>query len=114
LTLFGDDFRYVNALDNFENMDKLFNYVNKNYGDKFNVFYSSPSQYVDAIAKYNVEWPTKYDDLFPYSDGPDAYWTGYFSSRANDKEYVRKASSNFHASSQLYSQKVFDPSASDE
>ena len=95
-------------------MDKLIKYVNENYKDTFNLFYSTPSQYVDAIAAYNVTWPTKTDDMFPYSDGPDAYWTGYFSSRANDKAYVRKASSNFHASSQLYAQKVFDQSASDE
>ena len=43
--------------------------------------------------------------MFPYSDGPDAYWTGYFSSRANDKEYIRRASHNFHASNELYSEK---------
>lgn len=95
-------------------MDKIIKYVNENYADQFNLFYSTPSQYVDALAKLEVEWPTKYDDMFPYSDGPDGYWTGYFSSRANDKEYVRKASSNFHASSQLYSQKIFDKAASDE
>jgi hypothetical protein len=89
-------------------MDKLIKYTNEVYKGQFNVFYSTPSQYVDAIAAHNVTWPTKYDDMFPYSDGPDAYWTGYFSSRANDKEYVRRASSNFHASSQLYSRKIFD------
>jgi hypothetical protein len=43
--------------------------------------------------------------MFPYSDCPDAYWTGYFSSRANDKEYIRRASHNFHASNELYSEK---------
>lgn len=95
-------------------MDKLIKYVNENYADQFNLFYSTPSKYVDALATYDVEWPTKYDDMFPYSDGPDAYWTGYFSSRANDKEYVRKASSNFHASSQLYSSKILDRFASFE
>jgi hypothetical protein len=102
LALFGDDFRYINAMQNFRSMDKIINYVNENYKDQFNLFYSTPSQYVDAIAAQDVTWPTKYDDMFPYSDGPVSYWTGYFSSRANDKEYVRKASSNFHASSQLY------------
>jgi len=112
LTLFGDDFRYMNALQNYNSMDKLIKYVNENYADQFNLFYSTPSKYVDALATYDVEWPTKYDDMFPYSDGPDAYWTGYFSSRANDKEYVRKASSNFHASSQLFSSKIMDRFAS--
>lgn len=95
-------------------MDKIIKYANENFADQMNFFYSTPSQYVDALAELDVEWPTKYDDMFPYSDGPDSYWTGYFSSRANDKEYVRKASSNFHASSQLMSQKIFDQTASDE
>jgi len=107
LALFGDDFRYMNAMQNYRSMDLIFNYVNENYPERFNIKYSTPSQYVDAVAKVEAEWPTKYDDMFPYSDGPDAYWTGYFSSRANDKEYIRKASTNLHASTQLYSEKAF-------
>jgi len=97
--LFGDDFRYMNAMQNFESMDHMISYMNENFSDKYNFFYSTPSQYVDAIAAYDVEWPTKYDDGFPYSDAPDSYWTGYFSSRPNDKEYIRRASHNFDASS---------------
>ena len=38
-----------------------------------------------------MEWPNKTDDLFPYSDTKNAYWTGYFSSRPNDKWLFRKA-----------------------
>jgi lysosomal alpha-mannosidase len=110
LMLFGDDFRYMNAFQNYENMDAMISYMNENYGDKYNLFYSTPSVYVDAVAKYNISWPTKYDDMFPYSDNPDAYWTGYFSSRANDKGYIRRASSNYHASNQLYAEKVLDQS----
>jgi hypothetical protein len=66
--LFGDDFRYKDASLNYKNMDAMISYINKHHGDKYNLFYSTPSIYVDAIAKYNVSWPTKYDDLFPYSD----------------------------------------------
>ena len=88
----------------------MIEYMNKHYGDKFNLFYSTPSAYVDAIAGYNVTWPTKYDDMFPYSDNPNAYWTGYFSSRANDKQQVRRGSHNFHSSSQLYASKMLDQS----
>jgi hypothetical protein len=79
-------------------MDAMISYINEHYGDKYKLFYSTPSIYVDAVAKYNISWPTKYDDMFPYSDNPDSYWTGYFSSRANDKGYIRRASTNFHAS----------------
>ncbi len=56
--------------------------------------YSTPSRYLDALANANVKWPTKYDDMFPYADDPLSYWTGYFTSRANDKEYIRRASHN--------------------
>jgi lysosomal alpha-mannosidase len=110
---FGGDFQYVNAYQNYKNIDAMMEYMSEHHSDKYNLIYSTPSKYVDAIAMKNVSWPTKYDDMFPYSDGPDAYWTGYFSSRANDKEYVRRASHNFHASMQLYSEKVFDQNIQD-
>ena len=58
--------------------------------------------YVDAIAAENIEWPTKYDDLFPYADNAESYWTGYFSSRANDKGYMRRASQTLHSSNKLF------------
>ena len=48
--------------------------------------------YIDAIQAENIEWPTKYDDLFPYADAPDAYWTGFYTSKANDKKFFRDAS----------------------
>jgi hypothetical protein len=58
----------MNAAQNFENMDNMISYMNENYSDKYNFIYSTPSQYVDAVAAYEVEWPTKYDDMFPYSN----------------------------------------------
>ena len=108
--LFGDDFRYMDAFKNYHNMDNMIEYMNKHYGDQFFLKYSTPSEYVDAIAAYNVTWPTKYDDMFPYADTPDSYWTGYFSSRANDKQQVRRASSNYHSSNQLIAEKLLDQS----
>jgi hypothetical protein len=51
-------------------MDNMINYMNKHYSDKYKFRYSTPSDYVDAIKKHNVKWPTKYDDMFPYSDAP--------------------------------------------
>lgn len=89
-------------------MDNMIEYMNENYGDEYLFKYSTPSIYVDALKAHDVTWPTKYDDMFPYSDGPDAFWTGYFTSRANDKGYTRDASHNFHASTQLYSEKMLD------
>jgi hypothetical protein len=98
----------MNAMQNYENMDAMILWMNENYSDSYNLFYSTPSMYVDALnatmVKDDVKFPTKYDDMFPYADAPDAYWTGYFSSRANDKEYIRRASYNYDASNQLYAE----------
>ena len=91
--LFGMDFHYQNAFQNFENMDKMIDYMNENYSDKYIFKYGTPGNYVDAInAIEDREWPTKYDDLFPYGDAGDSFWTGYFSSRPNAKSYVRHGS----------------------
>ena len=79
----GDDFRFGNARQYFDSLDKLIKGFNAKYGSNDMVLeYSTPSRYIDALGKANVQWPTKYDDMFPYADGPDSFWTGYFTSRA--------------------------------
>ena len=72
------------------------------------LMYSTPSNFVDAIKTLNVTWPTKYDDMFPYADSSTSFWTGYFTSRPNDKSYIRRGSHNLHASNKLYALKVID------
>lgn len=106
--VFGGDFQFVNAFLNYEMMDNMIEYMNEHYGDEYFFRYSTPSDYVDAVAALNHTWPTKYDDMFPYSDVPAGFWTGYFSSRANDKQYARRISHEFHASAQLYTGKMLD------
>jgi hypothetical protein len=98
LVPFGDDFNYLNAQKIFLNVDKLIKNFNERYDD-VELFYSTPNQYLDAVHAADIEWPTKYDDLFPYSDGDDAYWTGYFTSRPNLKGYVREVSKDLHCQS---------------
>ena len=39
-------------------------------------------------------WPERSADFFPYADKRFAYWTGYFSSRANLKKTVRDLNVN--------------------
>lgn len=86
----------------------MIDYMNEYHQSDYIFKYSTPSIYIDALKEKDVKWPTKYDDLFPYSDDPDSYWTGYFTSRANDKQLIRKTSSEFHASARLYAEKMFD------
>jgi alpha-mannosidase len=95
----GSDFHYSNAHVWYKNLDKLIHYVNKD--GRVNVFYSSPEDYVAAKYSYNTTWPVKYDDFFPYADTPHSYWTGYFSSRAASKGYIRLATSYLQAARQL-------------
>ncbi len=40
-----------------------------------NVFYSTPSNYVDEVKDIGIDLKT--DDFFPYADCPDCYWTGF-------------------------------------
>lgn len=95
-------------------MDAMIYWMNKYHSDKYVFKYSTPGTYVDAVKKYDIKWPTKYDDMFPYSDHPDSYWTGYFTSRPNHKGYIHTSSQNLHASSQLYAQKVVESSTTAE
>ena len=108
--VFGDDFRYANARQYFDSLDNLIAGFNAKYND-MQLEYSTPSRYIDAIssgANAYLQWPTKYDDMFPYADNPLSFWTGYFSSRANDKAYVRRASHNLHAAQRLFGLQIID------
>lgn len=79
-------------------MDKMIKYANS-LDDGVNLFYSTPSCYVKALNEAGQNdrliWPTKTDDFFPYSSDPNAYWTGYFTSRPNFKGMVRKTNNFF-------------------
>ena len=103
----GEDFAYGNAHMNFSSYDQLIPYFNDVYDD-ITIMYSTPYMYIDAIKKQNLTYPTKYDDMFPYADQKNEYWSGYFSSRANSKRQVRLAQANLHASSKVFSIKVIN------
>ena len=60
--------------------------------------YSTPGEYLEAIKQENVTYPTNYDDSFPFSDKPEQYWSGFYSSRPSKKKQVRDISARFHAS----------------
>lgn len=95
----GDDFQYQYAESWFKEMDKLIHYVNKD--GRVNALYSTPSIYVDAKHATNESWPLKTDDYFPYADGENSYWTGFFTSRPGLKRYVRMLSGYYLAARQL-------------
>jgi lysosomal alpha-mannosidase len=106
----GDDFHYMNANKYFKSLDNMIDYWNANWMEQTNIefIYSTPSMYIDAIAAENITWPTKYDDIFPYADNEAAYWTGYFTSRANDKKYIRDAGHTLHGSNKMFAMSSID------
>lgn len=108
----GGDFRFMNAHLNFVSMDRMINYINTNYPN-VTVMYSTPGMYIDALYAANISWPTRYDDMFPYADHPEDYWTGYFTSRPGAKWQVREGQAFLHASNWLYALKALDVNSTD-
>jgi lysosomal alpha-mannosidase len=104
LITMGDDFRFQNAAEYFKSSGALIEYYNEHVGKDNNIelIYSTPSMYIDAVNAEGLTYTTKYDDMFPYADNDQSYWTGFFTSRANDKEYIRRAEHTFHASNKLF------------
>ncbi|XP_064094192.1 lysosomal alpha-mannosidase-like isoform X1 [Macrobrachium nipponense] len=101
----GMDFHYTYAHSWYKNLDKLIKYVNarQQNGSNVNVFYSTPSCYLDALNKANMTWPTKTDDFFPYASNNHSYWTGYFTSRPTLKGFVRQSNNFLQAVKQISS-----------
>lgn len=54
-----------------------------------NVFYSTPSCYLNELHQMQLTWPEKTQDFFPYSSDSHSYWTGYFTSRPTQKRFER-------------------------
>jgi len=113
LVPFGCDFSYANARLNFEQMYKLIEYFNKHNTANITLMYSTPGEYLDSLYAQNLTWPVKYDDMFPYSDNPQDYWTGYFTSRQAAKKQVRDGQTNLHASNFLYAMKAIQQGTTD-
>ncbi|KAG5887528.1 hypothetical protein JTB14_022140 [Gonioctena quinquepunctata] len=97
----GGDFTYELALEQFINMDKLIKLFEDD--EKYNVFYSTPSCYIQAVNKEKPTLEVKTDDFFPYASANYEYWTGYYSSRPNSKRFERIGHNILQASKQLRS-----------
>lgn len=108
----GCDFTHANSRQNFMSLDRLLQYFNAHV-DNMTLIYSTPGIYLDAIKAQNLSYPVNQDDMFPYADNANDYWTGYFTSRANSKGQVREGQANLHAANKLYAMKAINPLSSD-
>jgi len=85
----GSDFQHMLSEAWMTNLDKLIDGINKMSNGTVKAMYSTPSIYTKAKNAEKVTWSVKTDDFFPYADGADNYWTGYFTSRPALKRYIR-------------------------
>ncbi|GAB1599975.1 lysosomal alpha-mannosidase-like [Argonauta hians] len=99
----GADFHYSNAERWFTNLDKLIKIVNdkQKEGSNLHALYSTPSCYIYSLNKQNKTWSEKTDDFFPYAHKRHAFWTGYYTSRAAFKRYVRESNNILQACKQV-------------
>lgn len=104
LMTMGTDFLYQGAQHWYTNLDKLIKYVNQRQaeGGDVNVIYSTPSCYLAAVNEaLTTNLTVKEDDFFPYASDPNAYWTGYFTSRAALKLYTYRANNFLQVCKQI-------------
>ena len=98
----GDDFRFQNAKVQFDNWDKLIDYVNaRNESYGINLRYATLNEYFEAVNKEPIVWPIYSQDFFPYADNQDSYWTGFFTTHSDLKGYIRSRAALLRAT-ELY------------
>lgn len=99
--VFGDDFAFSNAFQNYEqirNTVKNCNLMGKEFG--ITCVVSTPSEYVDSLKKENSSFPIKYDDFMNYYELENDhgsrtqynFWSGFYSSRPGIKAHTKTGS----------------------
>ncbi|XP_039498257.1 lysosomal alpha-mannosidase [Drosophila santomea] len=99
----GGDFQYEDAKVNYKNMDKLIKYINERQasGSNYNIFYSTPSCYLNSLHQSLESWPNKTQDFFPYAHEKNSFWTGFFTSRPTQKRFERDGNHMLQVAKQL-------------
>jgi lysosomal alpha-mannosidase len=97
----GGDFFYENAEHTYHNLEILMNSVNSMQNEIY-LLYLTPNCYLKAINNLKRNYTDiKHDDFMPYADFPDAFWTGYYTSRPRIKYHVNYANNILQLSKQL-------------
>ena len=90
----GDDFRYDGESEadvQFQNYQRMFDYINTQTHHNVKVKFSTLSQYFEGAMGHGTKnFPVMRGSFFPYADRQLDYWTGYFNSRIFYKGMDRK------------------------
>eukprot|EP00980_Cylindrotheca_fusiformis_P004846 scaffold1034_cov127-Cylindrotheca_fusiformis.AAC.27 len=98
----GDDFRYSTVAEanaQYENYQKLFDYMNNNV-PIVSIDFGTLSEYFNMV-KWDFDPPMLKGSFFTYSDQNQDYWSGYFTSRAFDKALDRWLERVLYAASSM-------------
>jgi alpha-mannosidase II len=98
----GDDFRYQSVREadaQFENYQRMFDYLNKNVPG-VSIQFGTLSDYFQA-AMGQFEPPLLKGSFFTYADRDEDYWSGYFTSRVFDKALDRKLERVLYAATSM-------------
>lgn len=110
LVSLGDDFRYQDMQEahlQFENYEKLMDYMNNKPEFNVNIKFGTLKDYFELLNKNNKEMNKKLEtfsgDFFTYADRNDHYWSGYFTSRAFYKRLDRLVEYYLRSTEIIYS-----------
>jgi hypothetical protein len=96
IQVMGNQNYFENAQFNYMNMEKIMNYVSKNYKDlNMNIVFSTPSEYLAALEAEKKEFPVFTGDLIQLADA-NIITNGYYSSKPDLKRAIKTASAESH------------------
>ena len=69
---------------------------------------------MDSVKKANPEFKVFTNDMFPYSDEKNDFWSGFYTSRPGSKIEAKHGSDFYHASNLVFAQAVLRKNTTDE